>query len=76
MPRSGAGLTKGLKCLEEDRLVDVVGDVADEDGFLGLGSFLHLSEAGFGSACSEAVCDRGNEMLTLTINVADESMTR
>ena len=37
----GAGRAKGVEGVEEDGLVDVVGDVADEDGFLGLGSFLH-----------------------------------
>lgn len=68
-------LTKGTEGLEEDGLVDVVGDVADEDGFLGLGSFLHRCRAGLGTRASgkAAVCDRGNEILTLTISVTDDA---
>ena len=40
-PCLAAGRTKGRKGLEERSLVDVVGDVADKDGFLGLGAFFH-----------------------------------
>ena len=34
-------LTEGGEVVEDDGLVDIVADSADEDGFLGLGAFLH-----------------------------------
>ena len=65
--------TKGCECLEEDGLVDVVGEVADEEGLLGLGSFLHLCAPALGVLAGRVVLV---PTVSRVVTVGDNCLTR
>ena len=72
-------LTECCEGVEENGLIYLVREVADEDGFLGLGSFFHLCMPGLGSLAGgvatiptvTARSDRGTALPRTRIDVDD-----